>query len=389
MKLHELLLIEPDTSSAAFMRHMLTRAGYHVTYAPTGKEGLIAAWRDQPDAMIIELDLPDMDGLELIRRLRDDPRSKHKKILSLTKLSSADIADHALEVGVDHHIMKQADAVDILLRTLAELRGDLTGADGTRPLRPGRVIAFLSAKGGVGTSSLCLNLAQHINQETEGRMAVVDLVLPVGFLAQITGERSPIDIVHLTTELKPQQLTVDYLRGNLKSPKSWSFHLVPGAKGPEQAAKLHADRLAPVLQTLRAGYEHVFVDLGRTLSPLALLVLRQMDLGIMVFSPEPGTVATTSSVLRYLDDHGIPPERLFVVSNRVNGTEDLPVDEVETMLSRPVDGSVPHLGPNMALANRLHAPLELRFPQDSGAQSLADIATAIQQRHKEMERATT
>lgn len=385
MKLNELLLIEPDTSSAAFMRHMLTRAGYHVTYAPNGKEGLIAAWRDQPDAMIIELDLPDMEGLELIRRLRADPRTQHKKVLSLTKLSSAALADQALEVGVDHHIVKQADAVDILLRTLAELRGDLSDAGGTRPLRPGRVIAFLSAKGGVGTSSLCLNVANQLNSESGDRMAVVDLVLPVGFLAQITGAPSPIDIVHLTTQLKPKELTVDFLRTNLKVPKSWTFHLVPGAKDPEQAAKLHADRLAPVLQTLRAGYERVIVDLGRNLSPLALLVLRQMDLGVVVFCPEPGTVAATSSVLRFLADHGISSERLFLLSNRVLGTEDLPVEEVETILSRPVDDAIPHLGANMSLANRLHAPLGLRFPQDPGARHVADLAAAIRDRHRQIE----
>jgi MinD-like ATPase involved in chromosome partitioning or flagellar assembly len=133
----------------------------------------------------------------------------------------------------------------------------------------------------------------------------------------------------------------------------------------------------------------VIVDLGRTLSPLSLLVLRQMDLGVMVCTPEPGTLASTSSVLRYLDDHGIPPERIFLLSNRVNGTEDLPADEVETILSRPVDATVPHMGPNMALANRLHAPLELRFPQDNGPQPLVEVATAIHNRQHEMESTTT
>jgi Flp pilus assembly CpaE family ATPase len=385
MKLHELLLIEPDTTSAAFTRHMLTRAGYRVTYAPTGKEGLIAAWRDQPDAIIVELALPDMEGLDLIRRLRADPRTKDKKILSLTKLTAADLSEGALEVGVDFHIVKQADAVDILLRSLAELRGDLTEADGTRPLRPGRVIAFLSAKGGVGTSSLCVNLAHQINKDVQGRMVVMDLVLPIGSLTQITGGTSPIDIVHLTTELQPQQLTVDYLRGNLTAPKGWDFQLVPGAKDPEQAAKLHADRLAPVLQTLRAAYDRVVVDLGRTLSPLALLVLRQMDLGVMVLSADPGTAVATAAVLRFLDDHAIPPDRLFLLSNRAMGSEDLPADEVEKLLTRPLDGSIPHLGSNMALANRLHAPLELRFPQDAGTQQLADVAAAIRQRRDEIE----
>jgi DNA-binding response OmpR family regulator len=57
-----ILLIEPDSSSAAYMQAALRRAGYDVTTASNGKEGLIVAWRDQPDMFLTELDLPDFPG---------------------------------------------------------------------------------------------------------------------------------------------------------------------------------------------------------------------------------------------------------------------------------------------------------------------------------------
>jgi pilus assembly protein CpaE len=378
-----LLLIEPESDTAAFMRHMLTRAGYRVEHAPSGKEGLISAWRDQPDTIILELDLPDIEGLEVVRRLRSDHRTSGKNIVALTTRTGAASTEAALEVGVDHYLVKQTDAVDLLLRTLAQDTGELESG-GTQPIRPGRVLAFMGSKGGVGTSSLCLNVAHTIADSAEHPTAVVDLVLPLGYLSRITGETSPIDIVHLTAQVEPGRLTPEYLRDNLKTPKSWAFHLVPGARDPAQGAKLHADRLAPVIQTLRATYQLVIVDLGRTLSPLTLLVLRQTDVVTMVFSPDPGVVGSTQAVLRYLEDQGIPRERFFLLSNRPLGAEDMSAEELENSLNRAPDGAVPHLGPNMVLANRLHAPLSLRFPQETGTRRVAELAHKLLARQSEL-----
>ena len=373
----QLLLIEPDTSSAAFMRHMLTRAGYQVSYAPTGKEGLILAWRDQPDAIILELDLPDIDGLEVVEKLRNDNRTHRKRVICLTHRSGAEATETALNAGVDEYLVKQVDAVELLLRTLAPDQDEMKDEGGTAPIRPGRVIAFMGAKGGIGTSSLCLNLAQEIAREEERRTAVLDLVLPLGFLGRISGAQSPYDVVELTSQLEPQQLTPQFLRNTLPVPKSWNFHLVPGAKDPAQGAKLDADRLAPLIQSLRAGFHRVIVDLGRTLSPLTMLVLRQTDLAVMVFSPEPEIVGVTAAVLRHLENQGIPRRRFFLLSNRPQGTEDMASDELTAILTRQPDASVPHLGPNMTLTNRLHAPLELRFPEEGGTEQLRRIAHQI------------
>lgn len=381
-----LLLIEPESESAAFMRHMLSRAGYDVEYVPSGKEGLIAAWRDKPDTIILELELPIIDGLEVVRRLRGDHRTSRTRIVALTSRSGAGPTEAALEAGVDHFLVKQADAVDLLLRTLAQEAGEAE-SDGTQPIRPGRIIAFMGSKGGVGTSSLCVNLAHLIAEGAEEPTAVVDLVLPLGFLSQITGETSPIDIVHLTAQVEPGRLTPEYLRANLKKPKSWAFHLVPGARDPAQGAKLHADRLAPVIQTLRAAYDLVVVDLGRTLSPLTLLVLRQTDVATMVFSPDPGVVHSTRAVLHYLESSGIPNERIFLLSNRPLGTEDMSAEKLESGLDRMPDGAIPHLGANMPLANRLHAPLSLRFPDESGTRRLMELADKLLQRQGEIKAA--
>lgn len=382
------LLVEPDSSSAAFIRHMLSRAGYEVDYAPSGKEGLIAAWRDQPDAIVLELDLPDIDGLEVVRKLRGDNRTRHTKILALTRRSGLEVTQRGMEAGVDHHIVKQTDAVDMLLSSLAEeALHDADEGDAPQPSRPGRVMGFISAKGGQGTSSLCANIAHNIGGSQQESCLVTDLVLPLGSLAYIIGGETTIDIVHLTTRVEPQELNRSYLRSNLATPRSWGFHFVPGASDPASGAELDADRVAPVLQSLRSGYGQVLVDLGRTLSSITMLVLRQSDVITMVFSPDPAVVANTRAVLDYLYRQGLPRDRFFLLSNRPLGTEDMEYEEAETVLGRPIDQTIPNMGPNMSLTNRLNVPVELRFPEELGSQLIEEASGKMLAKQAELAQA--
>jgi DNA-binding response OmpR family regulator len=83
----KLLIIEPDQKTSVFMHHMLTRAGYDVQVAPSGKEGLIIAWRDLPDIIVTEMDLEDIASDELIRKLRHDQRTQRTITVGLTHLS--------------------------------------------------------------------------------------------------------------------------------------------------------------------------------------------------------------------------------------------------------------------------------------------------------------
>jgi CheY-like chemotaxis protein len=384
----KLLLIEPDQTSAAFMRHMLTRAGYAVGFAPGGKEGMIAAWRDQPDAVIIELDLPDLDGLEVIRRLRADPRTQKTWILCLTQRSAPEATQQAFELGVEEYIVKQTDAVDLVLRRLVDLdHGTQPERDGTSPLKPGRIVAFLGAKGGVGTSSLCLNFAHEIaSLEVQRQSVVVDLVLPMGDLAAFSAADRSIDIVQLTSEPRGAR-TPSSLRFDLPRPNGWQFQLVPGASDPARSADLVPDRLAPLIQMLRSTYGRVYVDVGRNLSSLAMLILRQADVLVAVLTPVSSVLAHTASTLAYLRDEGIPEDRFYLLSNRPLGVEDLPLEEIGQVLDRPPDGSVPYLKDNMYISNLQGLPLRARFARSHTTRSLQETATSLASRVSQAVRA--
>jgi len=378
----QVLLIEPDAKTATFLSRAMGERGYEVTVSSSGKEGLIVAWRDQPDIIVLELELPDLDGLEVVKRLRKESRTERKTVIAVTQRSKPEETLAGLDVGLDYYVVKQADAVEVLLRLMARAAQPEVVHHG-EPERPlGTLIPFVSAKGGVGTTSVCLNVACHIARaETEKSVVVVDLVLPIGNVAQITGVKTQTDIVSLT-ELEPMELSTQLLQRELPIAPAWGFTVVPGCKDPAQAARLQAQRLGPAIQTLRAAFDTVIVDVGRNLSRLAMLVLSQASSVAVVMSPDPTSAANTRAMLQYMQHEAILAERIFVISNRALGVEDLTGPPLEAIVGRPVDRGIPNLGKNFNLANNLHAPLHLRFPEDAAVDALRDIANGLIEKSK-------
>jgi len=114
-----ILLIEDDSRLAAMIAEYLGESGYRVAVAATGAAGLERAAREPFDALVLDLMLPDMDGLDLCRELRtrsDTP------VLMLT--ARGDAADRivGLEIGADDYLPKPFQPRELLARLRAILR---------------------------------------------------------------------------------------------------------------------------------------------------------------------------------------------------------------------------------------------------------------------------
>jgi pilus assembly protein CpaE len=373
-----LLVIEPDRKTAVFMNHMLTMAGYEVQVVPSGKEGLIAAWRDTPDIIVTELDLADIDYLDFIQKLRKDTRTSRTVLIGFTHLSDPQTSIAAMDAGLDHTIIKQTDAVEVLISYLSEGQpSKISGTIGGKAPHLACVIGFMGAKGGVGTSSICVNIAHLIAQAVgSGKTVVLDLVLPIGSLCEITGTMGPPDVVDLT-EFEPNKLTHDYLRNSLLTPQAWDFTFIPGASSPDQAERLNADRLAPLLQSLRSTYEYIIVDLGRNLSPLARLVMSVAEDLILVLIPDEECTANAHAIVDFLDNHGMPTDRVKYISNRPLPSEGLTQKTLADRMGVEMLAAVPYIGTQFTLLNSLHAPLELRFPEEKANLILKETASRL------------
>ncbi|PPD26320.1 MAG: DNA-binding response regulator [Hyphomicrobium sp.] len=130
-----LLLIEDDPRLAGMVRDYLAEAGYRVTHAASGSLGLQLLAREPFDAVVLDLMLPDMDGLEVCRKLRGDARfNADTPILMLTARGDAMDRVVGLEIGADDYMPKPFEPRELLARIKAILRRakGMSGPGGTK-----------------------------------------------------------------------------------------------------------------------------------------------------------------------------------------------------------------------------------------------------------------
>lgn len=140
------VVIEDDAKLRRLLRHTLQEAGYDVREADCGRIGLVVAAAKKPDLILLDLGLPDVDGVQIIGQLRQWWSSRPLIILSGRDDEAAKVA--ALELGADDYITKPFGLPELLARVRAALRRASRQAD------PEAGAAFRSG-------SLCVDLLRR------------------------------------------------------------------------------------------------------------------------------------------------------------------------------------------------------------------------------------
>lgn len=115
-------LIEDDNDIAFTIRLNLEREGYKITHHARGQDGLLAVQAGQADFVILDLNLPDVDGLTICRELRRDPQTKSIPILILTARGAERDRVTGLELGADDYLTKPFSIRELIARVGAVWR---------------------------------------------------------------------------------------------------------------------------------------------------------------------------------------------------------------------------------------------------------------------------
>jgi diguanylate cyclase (GGDEF)-like protein len=116
------LVVDDDPDVARFVEVNLRSAGYEVTVASNGEEGLEKAIELRPDLVLLDVMMPKLDGFEVAQRLRRDPRTSSSSIIMLTAKALSSDKVLGLSSGADDYIIKPFDPVELLARVKGTLR---------------------------------------------------------------------------------------------------------------------------------------------------------------------------------------------------------------------------------------------------------------------------
>ncbi len=366
----KILIVDADVASRNFVARKLFEQNYEVLQAGSGKEGLISAWRDHPNLIIVDPVMMDLSGEEIAVKLKQDPRTAELPLIALSGDSSHGRIKSCLDAGFNEYIIKSGQAV----ATLNDTVGRLFGLTADVMDQGGLLIIFLSAKGGTGTSSLCANFAMNISQyQPKARVAVLDLVLPIGSIASIVGYEGEQNIVTVT-DMPPEETTPEFFQRELQPVGIWRFGLLAGSPDPESSNQMKVGRIWDVVTSLKASHDYVLVDIGRSLSKITLPLIQHADLVSLIISTDVSAAALTKTLMNYLKSKGVHENSLYTILNRAVGLEGLSKADAENKLGVKINMSMPYLGTNFSFANSQHQPFSLKFPRDTASIIFQDTA---------------
>ena len=111
-----ILVVEDQEDNRRIMRDLLTSAGYEVMEAVTGEEGVAAAETHRPDLILMDIQLPGLDGYEATRQIKANPDLHHIPIIVVTSYALSGDDVKAFEAGCDDYVSKPFSPRELLAK---------------------------------------------------------------------------------------------------------------------------------------------------------------------------------------------------------------------------------------------------------------------------------
>jgi CheY-like chemotaxis protein len=118
------LVIEDNENNLELITFILHAGGYATRYAINGLDGVAEALRERPDFILLDIQLPDIDGLEVARRIRERENSAPVPIIAITSFAMGGDRERVLAAGCNGYIEKPVDP----MRVIAQIEDVLTEA---------------------------------------------------------------------------------------------------------------------------------------------------------------------------------------------------------------------------------------------------------------------
>ena len=379
----KILIADDDVETLRLIGLMLQRQGFEIAAATNGAQALEMSQTASPDLIILDVMMPDMDGYQVTRRLRQDASTADIPILMFTAKSQVEDKVTGYEAGVDEYITKPIHPAELVARVKA-----LLSRAKSRPATPsaerGYMIAVIAPKGGLGASTLTLNLAISYAQRVKSEVIAAEMRPGHGSWAQDLGynakeglnnllKAKPFEIRNNNVESELVRTTYNGVRLLLADSEISDVDLV-GASAQLEAVVRTLPFLAPM----------VLLDIGVPVLPKLDRVLAFCDEVMLITEPFPASIRGTKRYMQELGNCGFGKSKLLsvVMINRIRADIQLTITQVQESLGQTVAQVIPPV-PEIAYQAALqYLPIVKLQPDGLIAQQFKRLAEIVAQRRK-------
>ena len=377
---NKILIVDDDLDTLRLVSLMLQREGFQVTTAANGSQGYSKADAEHPDLILLDVMMPDMDGYEVTRRLRENQPTKDIPILMFTAKIQLDDKVTGFEVGADDYLTKPTHPNELIAKIRALLARNSENEPEkavTSTEKNGHSIGILSARGGLGVTSLALNLAMGLYAKTHMEVILAELTPgqgSIGIELGVSGKSGLTEIL----QNSPAKITPKIVKKSLIKHKT-ELQLFLASENPRDVALAsQIQNYGPLVKGLASLASFVFMDLGAGLPGHVQEVLPLCASYIVVVEGMPSTIRHTKNLLSELTSLRLNPNAIHVVlNNRQRLETQMQLTQVQEQLGHSISAILSPAPELFQQASTMQMPAVLVQPTNITSQQILKLADII------------
>ena len=367
-----ILVVDDDPNALRLISYALHREGFEVAAANSGAEALRLIGEQPVELVVLDIMMPQMDGYEVCRRLRENPATARLPVIMLTAKSQVEDKVRGFKAGADDYVTKPVLPAELVARVRALLvRSSYLTAPAVES--HSKTIAFLGAKGGVGTTTLAVNVAVALADRNKS-VILVDMNFAASAVAMQLGLNLHESLKTLLQETDEAPFARSVATNLLLH--SSGIKVFP-APSRVDAARLsvHPARAQAILTELRAQAEYVVIDAGSCLNEISLTGIGQADRIVVVTESDFLALELVRQTLDVIGSHEKGSAAIDIVMvNRTRSATVLSRSEAEEHLkTRLANFIIP--APEVCFqANRNRIPIMISQPGNLTVEQMRELA---------------
>jgi pilus assembly protein CpaE len=370
-----ILLIDDEPIFYKMIDHALKPSGYVLEYAKTGMDGLKAVLTFNPDVIIVDVRLPDVDGFEVVKRLRRTSRYSGIPVLFLTSQNELNIKLKAFEIGADDYLVKPFQPEELVARIGLLVRKSEIFKN-ARQVDNGQEEATIttvhSLRGGVGCSSMAVNLAVAYQKLWGRPTLLMDTDMHSGQIALMLNV-APVHTFDDLTAMKASEIDDDMIRTIItRHPSGIDFIAAPYMPVADDA---FADELWPtLLKKLKSLYEFIVIDTSHDFSNISIYMLNAAEHIDLMMAPDMVSIRAAINSLKLYSKLGYTQEKITIVLNQILPIGAIKQPQIEKVLKMPIRYSIAHAPSEFVRAINFGKPVVTASPDAEVTTMFEDIA---------------
>ncbi len=362
----------------------------------SGREAVAIAEKSDPDVIIMDINMPDMDGITATERIRE--RLPYAQVVILTVQDDPNYMRRAMLAGARDFLAKPPTIDELVAavqragqfahaerqRIGAVSQAATQAASGTPGIQ-GKIVTLYAPKGGLGCTTLAVNLAVALHSQ-DTPTVVVDSKIQYGDVALFFNEHSKFTLADLLP--RADALDAEVVDNVLTTHEASGVKILAAPARLEERGDFTGDQLGKLLTFLRQLFAYVVVDTASPLEEMTLAAIDASDLVITLVGQDIPSIKNARLFLNWMRAMEVPEEHILMVMNRYDKRVAITPERVGNSFRHPVALSIPEDYRHVLPAVNKGRPV---IQADRGApisRQIIKLAERVRRRLNELETAT-